>query len=486
MHAKHPTRSCRVSARTVVALLLSLAPAGGRADEPAPGAPTGEHASGILRELDSAVARLAERISPAVVQIQVTGYGVAADPGRSDTVFVGRQHGIGSGVIVDPAGFILTNYHVVHGAQRIHIVLAGPARSGTMAADAASRRIFIASIVGTDPNVDLAVLKIDAKGLPYLPLERSKRVRQGELVFAIGSPEGLASTVTMGIVSSAERQVDITQPIAFIQTDAPINPGNSGGPLVDTSGVLVGLNTFIVSQSGGSQGLGFAIPADLARFVYDSLRRHGRIHRIEAGVTVQGITPTLAAGLGLPRDWGVVVCDVGLGSAAATAGVEPGDVVDSFDGHPIDSLAAVTSAIYLHPVDRPVILEVLRGGKRMKFEIHAPEASRPTDQLLDLADPARDLVRKLGIVGVDVSAKLQGIISPLRIGKGVVVAARTLDATSVQSGLQGGDVIHAVNRTEIDSVAVLRRVIEATKPGDAVAIQIEREGKLAYLAFDME
>jgi serine protease Do len=432
------------------------------------------------------VARLAAKVSPAVVQIDVAGYGLAGEAGRTDAAFVARQHAIGSGVVVDPAGYILTNNHVVHGAQRIQVVLAATAGRTPVAADANARRVFAARVVGSDPNVDLALLKIDATGLPFLPLDGAVKVRQGELVFAIGSPEGLASTVTMGIVGSPAREVDFAQPMAFIQTDAPINPGNSGGPLVDVDGKLVGINTFILSQSGGSQGLGFAIPANVARFVFDGLREHGHIHRIDAGIAAQTITPALAAGLGLPRDWGVVVSDVALGSAARTAGVEVGDLVESFDGHLIDSLASVTSALYLHPANRPVALVVLRGDKRLTLEVHAPAATHPTDQLVDLANPEKGLVRKLGIVGVDVSDKLVGIISPLRIGRGVVVAARTLDATSVDSGLQSGDVIHAVNRTEIDTVETLRRVIRAIKPGEPVALQIERQGKLAYLAFDME
>jgi serine protease Do len=472
------------AARLAVVLSLLLASAAGRADPARTGAP--ERESGILRDMNSAVTRLAARVSPAVVQVQVTGYGLATEPGRSEAAFVARQHSIGSGVIVSPDGYILTNQHVVHGAQRIQVVLAAPARGAAAAADATSRRIFTASIVGVDPNVDLALLKIEARGLAFLPLDGAERVRQGEFVFAVGSPQGLASSVTMGIVSSADRQVDITQPMSFIQTDAPINPGNSGGPLVDVNGALVGINTFILSQSGGSQGLGFAIPSALARFVYQSLREHGRIHRIEVGATIQAISPALAAGLGLPRDWGVVISDVAPGSAAKAAGVSAGDVIESFDGHPIDDMAAITSALYLHPVDKPVALGVLRGKERVMLSISAPEATRPTDQLMDVADPAKDLVRKLGIVGVDVSAKLRGIISPLRIGKGVVVAARTLDATSVESGLQAGDVIHAVNRSEVDSVETLRILISAIKPGDPVAIQIERQGKLAYLAFDME
>ncbi len=480
-------RAPRAPARLAMALSAALASSPARAEAPRPVTPPAAPGADVLHQLNAAVARVSATVSPAVVQVEVAGYALAGEAGSSEAAFVARQHAIGSGVIVDPAGYILTNDHVVRGAQRIQVVLAAPAGSAPVGADANARRVFSARLLGRDPNVDLALLKIDpVDRLPFLPLDGAARVRQGELVFAIGSPQGLASTVTMGVVGSSAREVDFGLPMAFIQTDAPINPGNSGGPLVNVDGKLVGINTFILSQSGGSQGLGFAIPTDMARFVFDRLREHGHIHRIEAGVGVQAITPPLAAGLGLPRDWGVVVVDVALGGAARAAGLQIGDVIESFDGRPIASRASLTSALYLHPADRPVVLGVLRGRERLTLEIHAPEATRPTDQLVDLAKPETGLVQKLGILGVDVSEKLRGIIAPLRIGTGVVVAARTLDATSLESGLETGDVIHAVNRSRIDSVEALRRVLGDIKPGEPVAIQVERQGKLLYLAFDME
>ncbi len=472
------TRFARYGDASWMAVGLFLAAGPVRA-EPAGGTPHVEPDAGILHELDRSMVRLAAKVSPSVVQIQVTGYRAAGPASPLEPAPVARQSAIGSGVIVDPEGYILTNHHVVHGAQRVEVLLPGAAGDG--------RRLFEAKVIGTEPDIDLALLKIDASGLPALALDSASSVRQGELVFAIGSPEGLASTVTMGIVGSAARPVEGPHgAMNFIQTDAPINPGNSGGPLVNTGGALVGINTFIVSLSGGSQGLGFAIPAPMVRFVYDSLRKHGHLQLVEVGVVAQSITPTLAAALGLPRDWGVVVSDVALSGAARAAGVAPGDVILTFDGRPMDTLAALTSAHYLHQPGEPVQLVLLRGEQRLTLKINAPEAARPTDQLIDLASPATSMVRRLGILGVDVSAKLHGIIPPLRVGNGVVVAARTLDTTRVDSGLQPGDVIHAVNRTDVDSLETLRRVIGAIKAGDPVAIQIERQGKLMYLAFEME
>jgi serine protease Do len=282
----------------------------------------------------------------------------------------------------------------------------------------------------------------------------------------------------MGIVGSSARQVDPAQPMVFIQTDAPINPGNSGGPLVNVDGALVGINTFILSESGGSQGLGFAIPAPMARLIYQSLRKHGHVHLVETGLMAQAITPTLAAALGLPRDWGVV-------GAARAAGVERGDVIVSADGHPIDSLAALNGARYLHRSGEPIQLILLRGEQRLIVKIDAREKTHLAD-LAELASPGTSLVRRLGILGVDVNDKLQGVIPELLLSTGVVVAARTLDATSVDSGLQPGDVIHTMNRTDIDSVETLRRVLRSIKVGEPVAIQIERQGKFYYLSFEMD
>jgi serine protease Do len=462
----------------VLALVLAAGPA--RAESPRAGG------GSVLQELNASIARLAANVSPAVVQIRVTGYGPVADSSPGEAPLVSRRYGVGSGVIVDPDGWVLTNAHVVHGAQRIQVVV--PARAD--APGPQRQRIFEAKVVGAQASIDLALLRIDAKGLPTLPLDRDVKVRQGELVFAVGSPQGLASTVTMGVVSSAARQIDEPTPLAIpmllIQTDAPINPGNSGGALVNADGVLVGINTFILSQSGGSQGLGFAIPAPMARFAYESLRKFGRVRRVEAGVTAVAINATLASGLGLPRDWGVVVSDVSPTGAAHAGGLEPGDVIDSFDGRPIDSLPALTSALFLHPVGAPVELVVLRGDRRLELRIDAPEAPEPADRLADLASADTALVARLGILGVDVGERVRGILPPLRIGTGVVVAARTLGAAAAASGLQPGDVIHRLNRTPIESVEALRTALEPLRSGDPVVLHVERQGRLAFLAFEIE
>src|ERR1700722_15696320 len=225
---------------------------GGRPAEPPP----------VMQQLNSAIEQLTARISPAVVQVLVTSYGALEERNHSQTALITREHAIGSGVIVDSDGYIMTNAHVVEGAQRIHVALPMPSvDSPSQLEPVGKQRIVDARLIGIHKETDLALLKIDQTGLPTLSLGSTRLVHQGQLVFAMGSPEGLQNSVTMGVVSSVGRQPDPTRPMVYIQTDAPINPGNSGGPLVDTEGYVVGINTFILSEAGGSEGLGFAIPA---------------------------------------------------------------------------------------------------------------------------------------------------------------------------------------------------------------------------------
>jgi serine protease Do len=345
--------------------------------------------------------------------------------------------------------------------------------------------VFEARVVGTHQESDLAVLKIEGQGLPSLPLRETAPVKQGQLVFAVGSPQGLASSMTMGIVSAAARETGLDAPMLFVQTDAPINPGNSGGPLVNADGDVVGINTFILTRSGGSQGLGFAIPAPVVRFVYEGLRKKGRVQRVELGISAQGISPALAAGLGLSRDWGVVISDVMPDSPAEEAGLRRSDIIETVDGRPIDSAASLLISLYRHAENRPVQVEVLRDGEKIKRQVRAVEAGRPIDEVADLASADKHLVRRLGVLAVTVDEKIQQAAN-LRVAGGVIVAARTLDGIGVDSGLVQGDVIHALNRTGIESVEALRLALESRKVGDPVVLQIERAGRFRYLYFEME
>ena len=439
-----------------------------------------------LLQLNAALEGLAAKASQGVVQILVTGYGPLEDSGRTDTALIARQKAIGSGVIVDPSGYVITNAHVVEGAQRIRVVLPVPTGEGAALEPEGKRRILDAKLVGAHPETDLALLKVEAKGLPTLPLGAARRVQQGQLVFAIGSPEGLQNTVTLGVVSSVARQPDPNKAMVYLQTDAPINPGNSGGPLVDIDGYVVGINTFIVSGSGGSEGLGFAIPARVVKFVYESLKKYGHVHRSEIEAGAQTITPSLATGLNLKRSWGVLISDVEPGGPAEAAGLKVGDVVLAADDRPIDTLPAFMGALYLHPTDQVLKLDVLRDTGKKTLFIPVLQEKHQMDQLLDLADTQNNLVPQLAILAASIDDKVRSMVGDLRIPSGVVVLGRAADLFGPSIGLTTGDVIHAINNRPVDTVENLRSALSQLKSGDAIALQIERQGQLRFVAFEMD
>ena len=450
---------------------------GTRPEEPPP----------VIQQLNAAIEQLAARISPAVVQVLVTSFGAVDENTRGQTALLTREHVIGSGVIVDPDGYIMTNAHVVEGAQRIHVALAmPPVNDPDQIAPVGKQRIVDARLVGLHKDTDLALLKIEETGLPTLALGTHRAVHQGQLVFAMGSPEGLENSVTMGVVSSVGRQADPSRPMVYIQTDAPINPGNSGGPLVDSDGYLIGINTFILSSGGGSEGLGFAIPARIVSFVYESLRKYGHVHRIEVKAGAQTITETMARGLGLAQNWGVVIDDVTPGGPAEAGGLKIGDIVISADDRLIATLPAFTSALYLHPLDQSLKLEVLRGKQRKTLYIAAMEMKDSMDALSEIASSRDNLVARLGILALDLNDDLRGLLGTLRNSSGVVVVARVAEFLSAATGLETGDVIHSVNETPIDSLSSLREALRQIKPHDPVVLQVERGGGLQWLAFEME
>jgi serine protease Do len=441
----------------------------------------------VLQQLNSAIETLTARISPAVVQILVTGYGSVEENDRRKTAIVVREHAIGSGVIVDSNGYIMTNAHVVEGAQSIHVALPMPSVDfPDQIAPVGKQHIVEARVVGVHRDTDLALLKIDQSGLPTLALGSRRPVHQGQLVFAMGSPEGLENSVTMGVVSSVARQADPSKPLVYIQTDAPINPGNSGGPLVDADGYVVGINTFILSQAGGSEGLGFAIPARVVHFVYESLRKYGHVHRIEVNAGAQAITEDLAKGLGLTRNWGVVIDDVTPGGPADAGGLKTGDIVLQADGRSIGTLPAFTAALYLHPLDESLKLEVLRGTERKTLYIAALEMKDAMDALPNLANERENLVPRLGVLALDLNDQLRSALAPLRSPSGVVVVARVQDFRSSATGLQAGDIIHSLNQVSIDSLTTLRAALREIKPHDSAVLQVERDGGYQWLAFEME
>ncbi len=445
----------------------------------------------LLSQFSDSLDELAARVSPAIVQVQVTGYGpLEEEKGKSDKSQIARQRSLGSGVIVDPDGYIITNAHVVKGALRVRVLLNPPAVGdsqvpGNPGIDV-HIQIYEAHIVGVAPTIDLALLKIEAKGLPTLPFADYAKVKQGQLVLAFGNPEGLENTVTMGIVSSVARQADPNVPSVYIQTDAPINPGNSGGPLVNTNGELVGINTFILSESGGSQGLGFAIPSSIVGFVYQQLREHGRVHRSIIGVQMQEITPTLAAGLHLQAQEGTLICDVLPGGPAEKAGVQIQDILLSLNGRRIGSVPVAQMLISMTVPEGTVHAEILRGTEKLMLSIPVVEQKDQVEDLADLMDPNKSFVTKLGIFGVEIDKKLADELEDLRVPSGVIVAAVSTDTLGLELDLQAGDVIHTLNSKKIETLDGLRAALNAIPAGGAVVLQVERESKLMYTTFEMD
>jgi serine protease Do len=441
--------------------------------------------SSLLHDLNAAVESLTRRVSPSVVQILVTGYGPVDERSRDGQtgVVIGRQRSIGSGAIIDADGYIVTNAHVVAGARHIQVVLyrqaaaAGPLHS--LGEDASLT--VDARIVGVAPDMDLALLKVEVTGLPAMPFADYDAIRQGELVFAFGSPEGLRNSVTMGVVSSVARQPDPDSPMVYIQTDAPINAGNSGGPLVNVDGELVGLDTLIYTESGGSQGLGFAIPSTMVASAYPQLRKYGHLHRGLVGFYPLAITPGLASGLGLPRTSGVMVADVTPGGAAAAGGLEITDVIATVDGKRVDSVPMLSIELSRYAAGDVVTLGVLRGSRTASVTITVREWLHPIDDVSALADPESSAIRRLGILGIDVGDDTAALTQDLRIPYGVFVAARMQVSSGNDVPLVPGDVVHAINGTPVTSVDTLRALVDDAKADTEMILQIERNSQLMFV-----
>ena len=465
----------------LLAMFLGANAPAARAQRPAPAPPD------ALARYNEAVDALTKKLWPSVVQILVTGYGARDDDGRAETsAVISRQRSVGSGFVIDAEGYIMTNAHVVNGAQRVQIVLPSDNADGSLTTALSGRTYTVAAkIVGITTELDLALLKVDGLKLPALPLATYSQMRQGETVFAFGSPVGLRNSLTHGLVSAVARQVDPDSPQIYVQTDAPINPGNSGGPLVNIRGEVVGVNTFIMSQSGGNEGLGFAIPSATARTVYRQLKQFGMLRRQEVGMTLQTITPTLAAGLGLVRDYGVIVADVWPGGPAEAAGLLVGDILVSVDGQAADNVPTVMYNFRLRDSKDNVQLVVMRSDGQKTVSVAPVEDRSELDAVSGMADPQANLVTELGILGVEIDARIAGAAQGLRDKYGIIVAARAA-GTSTDVPVQPRDIIRQLNGRRMNTLQDLRSAMQALKPGAPVTLQVQRNGRLMYLSFTHE
>jgi serine protease Do len=438
-----------------------------------------------LADLSRSLQQLADKVSPAVVQIFVTGYGVRDDEDPAAKGEPVLERSSGSGVIVDADGYIVTNAHVIENATRLEVELPLAAKEGASGRSIIKRRgrIVGAQIVAIDRETDIAVVKVEARGLPSLPFGDSDALRPGQLVLAFGSPLGLESSVTMGVVSAVARQLTPEDPMIYVQTDAPINPGNSGGALVDVEGRLVGVNTLIYSQSGGNEGIGFAAPSNIVRNVFQQIRTYGRVRRGEIGVAAQTVTPVLAEGLGLAGDAGVILSDVAPGSPAAHAGLQPGDVILSLNGKPMENGRQFRINVYTHGVGEHIAIQVRRGARTLTTKVPVVEREDHAARLAALV-AGKQTVEGLAIVGIDLTPAIAALLPSLRRQSGIVVVRPTADAPYSQQGaLESGDVIYSLNGRDIANIDAVKTALAAVKIGSAVVLQVEREGSLLYIAF---
>jgi serine protease Do len=439
-----------------------------------------------LGDLSKSLQDLAQKVSPSVVQIFVTGYAPQDEQKETGSGEPTMERSSGSGVVLDADGYIVTNAHVVENATRLEVELPVAATGGAPGHSIIKRRgrLVVAKIVGVDHETDLAVVKVDATGLPALSFGDSDALRPGQIVMAFGSPLGLESSVTMGVVSAVARQLEPEDPMIYIQTDAPINPGNSGGALVDADGRLVGVNTLIYSQSGGSEGIGFAAPSNIVKNVFTQIRRSGRVRRGEVGVSPQTITPILAEALGLSEEGGVILADVDPKGPAAKAGLQAGDVVLALDGKAMENGRQFRVNLYTRPIGDVVRLDVQHGSDRRAVSVTIAEREDDLGRLAEIAAIQRELLPELGILVVDLTERVAKLLPERRADSGAVIVAVAPDAPFSQQGkLQPGDIVRAINGTPIRTITDLKHLSAVLKTGSPVALLVERQGELMYLAF---
>ncbi len=382
-----------------------------------------------------------------------------------------KEQNLGSGVLVSPDGYIITNNHVVEKADEIKVTLY-------------NQQNYKGKIIGTDPKTDLAVIKIPAENLPAIKWGDSDALMVGEFVLAFGNPYGLGHTVTMGIVSALGRaNVGIADYEDFIQTDAAINPGNSGGPLVNIAGELIGINTAIFSRTGGYQGIGFAIPSNMARSVMTQLIRKGKVTRGWLGVTIQNLTTELAGEFGLEKSAGALVTDIFRGSPAEEAHLKRGDIILEVDGREIRNVGALRNIVAQSKVGSRIKLKVLRDGKSLLLNVTIAEFPQDIASLApdeeDVSQGEEDMLA--GFRVMELTREIAKQLGLSKNEKGVVIVNVEPYSAAEDAGLRKGDVIQEINKKRVRGLDDFNRIVPGIKKGDTALLFINRGGNKLYV-----
>jgi serine protease Do len=425
--------------------------------------------------------RLAESLTPAVVNVRTVG----ETPRGGDRIeemlpepfrrhlppeFRGQlperprpMRGLGSGFIIDAGGYIVTNHHVVDSAKSIEVTLS-------------DGRKLPAKLVGSDPETDIALLKVEATGLPTIPLGTSGTLRVAEPVMAIGNPFGLDHTVTVGIISGTGRVIGAGRYDDFLQTDAAINPGNSGGPIINTHGEAVGIASAIASRSGGFQGIGFAIPIDLAKPVVQQLRTAGKVIRGWLGVSIQPVTPELAKSFGLTDTKGALVASVADGSPAEKAGLKAGDVIVRYDGKVVEGPRTLPTLVANTEIGKTVELSVVRDGSLRPVRVTVGNLADAREaSATGVPGTPRESSRLAERLGVELQ----------QLDKGVVVTDVRPESPADQAGILEGDVIREINRTPVSRLEDVHKAMERPGAANQVLLRLERQGTQRYVVVEV-